>query len=947
MRKSNDKLERLVSVRNRVMHSRPMSFEDYPNVIETSRHLLSFKGTQFANLKYWYEQIRKEPTSVLNLEIKGRYPDEENSILHNLPVPDFDDTGFLGRSEQMQELKALIYSNWPVITIVGEGGIGKTALAVKLAYDILDDPSSPFDAIIWSSSKTTALSQNDVIEIDNAIRDSIGLFNYIDEQLDPSVGNPVDNIVDYINTFNILLILDNLETVLDDKIRNFIARIRSNSKVLITSRIGLGELETRYQLDPLTDKESVTLLRATAKSRRMTSLANASQKQLAEYCNQMYGNPAFIKWFVSAVQSGKRPEKIIARPDHILQFCMSNVIEYLSADAKALMEIFLIYPGSHTPPVLAHLADLSSEVLQRPLQQLLTTNVLKLRIVNSEDRAIASYEIADLPRAYLIKEYKPSPDRAKIIIKRRRELVQAQELYSSDKANRYVLQTITLRSRDDAVAARLLTRGLRATAKSDWEDAKKNIEQAQGLAPDFYETYRVEAFLNALMGNYPRAQQCYLLALDLEPRSAPLRYWYGGFLLRYMDDTEGAEDQLRIAHELDDTSLEVLNELSRSLTYQHKYEEAEQFSLLVLRGKKRTTKAARIAYDGLVQICSRSAQFALSNRDYEAALHCAAKLKELVESIPEQIIDQKVLSSAERILVSRQHLRNAYEGTNREGQVDDVFDGIEDLLSSIATRTGVSVTSSGLRANSLQTEYSSDVLLNGSIKAIKRESNFGFIFGNDGIEYFFHRGSLENSAEFNYLQEGDFVRFCPSSGQKGPVAIQVLVSSPTSVVESIEAGAVQSEDNLRRGHIGLLVEDKGYCFIEEAEGKRYFAHVSEFESPGAMTQSYERKALLSFSVGVDNTGRPRAVGVRAIDSSGDKVEWEAGTVYSGTVKMREAASGFVQCDDLGDVFFHKKDFVDWAEWEICFDGSDVEFEVKRGSNKDGLRACRVRLTSRV
>lgn len=519
---------------------------------------------------------------------------------------------------------------------------------MKLAYDILDDPSSPFDAIIWSSSKTTALSQNDIIEIDNAINDSLGLLNFIDEQPDAAEGKPVDNILEYLNIFNILLVFDNLETVLDNTIRNFIARIRSSSKVLITSRIGLGELETRYQLDPLTEKESIKLTRATAKSRRMTSLAQATQAQLAKYSKQMYGNPAFIKWFVSAVQSGKRPEHIIARPQRFLEFCMSNVVEYLGNDATALMEVFLIYPGAHTPPVLAHLADLTSERLQQPLQQLLTTNVLKLRILNLNDRTVAAYEMADLPRAYLIKTYTPSADRAKVVIGRRRELVDAQELFGSERANRYVIQTITLRSRDDAVAARLLTRSLRASAKADWEKASKLVEQAKGLAPDFYEAYRVEAFVTALVENYAHAQQCYLLALDLEPGSAPLRYWYGGFLLRYMDDAEGAEEQLRMAHKLDSGSPEVLKELSSSLTYQHKYRDAERCTKQILENKTNTTKTLRIAYDGLVQICVRGAQFALFNRDYENAFKCVNELTKLVKNIPVRTVDRKIVCQSRK-----------------------------------------------------------------------------------------------------------------------------------------------------------------------------------------------------------------------------------------------------------------------------------------------------------
>ena len=716
LRQSTEKLEKLIPIRNRVMHSRPLEFEDHPYVIETCRHLLSNRHVSFENLKYWYNKIRSDPTSVLNLEMSGVYGNEEPSSLHNLPIPDFDDTGFLGRSDQVQELKKLIFSNWPVVTIVGEGGIGKTALAVKLAYDVLDDQDNPFDAIIWSSSKTTSLTENDVVEIDGAIKDSIGLFQYIDKQLNSSRDNPIDNILEYMNAFNILLILDNLETILDTRIRNFISQIRSSSKVLITSRVGLGELETRYQLDPLSKTEAVRLLRATAQSRRMNWLANAKTSELAKYCERMYGNPAFIKWFVSAVQSGKRPESVIARPDKFLDFCMSNVVEHLTKEAKDLIEVFLIYPGSHSPPVLAHLADLSSENLQRPLQKLLATNVLKLAIKKVDGITVSSYEICDLPRAYLVKNYRPSPERAKMVIQRKGELINAQQRFSSEKSNKYVLQTISLRSRDDAVAARHLANALGCTSRGEWDGAQQAVEQARGLAPDYFEVYRVEGFICSLSGNFPQAQQSYSVAVELEPRSAPVRYWYAGFLLRHMNDAEAAEKELRVAHGLDRESSEILNELSRSLTYQYKYSEAEEYSREIVARENNTTKTLRIAYDGLAQIYSRRAQFELSNNNYGEALESVKKSARLTDSIPSEIIDRKIVTSIEKCLATKQHLQRVYIDTDSEKDVEVVFSHIEHFLYR-NDHFGATMTARlGGAASSAPSVSSSDAEIDGHVK---------------------------------------------------------------------------------------------------------------------------------------------------------------------------------------------------------------------------------------
>ena len=940
LRKSTVKLEKLIPIRNRVMHSRPLEFEDYPYVIETCRYLLSSKPSLFANLRYLYDQIRSDPTTVLNLEIESPFSDDEASSMHNLPVPDFDDTGFLGRNEQVQEIKRLIYSNWPVVTIVGEGGIGKTALAVKLAYDILDDQDNPFDAIIWSSSKTTSLTENDVVEIDGAIKDSVGLFNIIDEQFNSSEIDPTENILDYLNVFKILLILDNLETVLDNKIRNFISKIRSSSKVLITSRIGLGELETRYQLDPLTTKDSIKLLRTTAKSRRMFSLANAKQSELAKYCGRMYGNPAFIKWFVSAVQSGRRPETVIAKPDKFLDFCMSNVIDYLDEGAKSLVEIFLIYPGTHSPPVLAHLADLSSDELQFPLQQLLITNILQLSIINVDDRAIASYEIADLPRAYLVKNYKPTPERAKAVIQRKVELINAQERFGSEKSNKYVLQTIALRSRDDAVAARYLSSALSATYKGKWEQAQHDTDQAKGLAPDFFEVYRVEGFIHGQCGNYPQAQQCYLTAIELESRSAPLRYWYAGFLLRHMNDAEGAEKELRTAHNIDGDSCEILNELSRSLTYQHKYAEAEECTINILSKDGNSTKTLRIAYDGLVQIYTRGAQFELGNKDYSAALDNVKKLVGVIKKMPRDIVDQKIVSSIEKGTFVKPQLLHLFDGTNRVEEIARF------LVRRNTTKSNNLIVAGGTPIVK-HVAGSADDLMKGRVKNVLLERIFGFVSGFDGLDYFFHRSSVDESVGFAGLREGDLVKFHPSASDRGPIAFIVSVASRDEKEQFGGDSNIPNIGDERFGKIISVVANKGYCFIADDYGFSFFAHVSSFEESNKMNRFYEEELLLKFIVQEDEQGRRRAENIVNLDRKKSRNGLISGVRYTGTVKKKESTFGFTTNEESDDIFLHQTDFLDGSEWEICFVGSDVEFEIFIEEDDERMRAINIKLTSKI
>ncbi len=61
----------------------------------------------------------------------------------------------------------------------------------------------------------------------------------------------------------------------------------------------------------------------------------------------------------------------------------------------------------------------------------------------------------------------------------------------------------------------------------------------------------------------------------------------------------------------------------------------------------------------------------------------------------------------------------------------------------------------------------------GTIKKVVAERGFGFIVAEDGKEYFFHRGGLQASLDFDRLAGRERVSFEIEASPKGPRAIQV------------------------------------------------------------------------------------------------------------------------------------------------------------------------------
>ncbi|MEB1407822.1 hypothetical protein VDQ27_21850, partial [Xanthomonas campestris pv. campestris] len=125
-----------------------------------------------------------------------------------------------------------------------------------------DDPKSKFDAIIWVTSKTTQITVNEIRDIRGAITDSIGVISEISSQLGTSTTTqPLEEIAEYLSTFKIALFIDNLETIMDDTIRTFVGALPEGSKIIITSRIGLGAYEYPIKLSGMAEKYASELLR--------------------------------------------------------------------------------------------------------------------------------------------------------------------------------------------------------------------------------------------------------------------------------------------------------------------------------------------------------------------------------------------------------------------------------------------------------------------------------------------------------------------------------------------------------------------------------------------------------------------------------------------------------------------------------------------------------------
>lgn len=735
-------LSNLIPIRNRVMHSRPFHIEDMPLVLDAANTLR--QHAIWTHLTDVLVRIEHSPSHVLGITMKP--PDSDrDAISHNLPIPDFDDTGFLGREKEVAEITKLCFGAFPVITIVGEGGAGKTALALKVAYDLLDTPNSPFNAIVWTTSKTSLLTSLDIVRIDGAISDSLGMLNNVASELagQPSA-DPLQEIISYLTQFHILLIIDNLETILDDRVRMLMKSMPLGSKVIITSRIGLGAYEYPFKLQPMEEAEAGRLLRCLAKIRNVPSLAQTNNKSLAVYCRRMKNNPGYIKWFVAAVQAGQPPETVLARPEKFLEYCMENVYSYLSQPSRQILRSMICDYVSHTLAELAFFSDMDGHGIEQALGQLLTTNMITFKATPRGSSYETSYQVNELAREYIKRLHPISPEEFNQFQNRAKQLTAASEaLEAEGKKNPFSFNSIALRSKGDLIAAKILRDALTAAKNKNFVEAERLIGNAKTLAPDYYEVHRVDAYCKVMQENIPAARDAYEAAIDLEPASAPLRLWYGGFILRYIKDLDDAMKCLKEGLVIQPGAFDIELEIGRVQLYKQNFVEAEALlGGLVLRTQVSVWKS-RKAVDLLLQVYRRWAESCFRHdHDVVSALSKLDKFRAVYENCPASLIDAEIREKLESSL-------DLLSSQDRHIVTND------EIAKAKTLREWLTVT--------LYMPMPSDVVqpgrdVDGIIVRLVKDRKFGFIRIRDHQEVYFHYSQVTTD-DPTRLEVGDHVRF--------------------------------------------------------------------------------------------------------------------------------------------------------------------------------------------
>lgn len=238
-------------------------------------------------------------------------------------------TPFFGREAELQQLTRLLLSpDSRFVTLVGEGGVGKTRLALEGARRVLNG----FADGVWlvPLDRLSAAANRDDTQDVLAVAVSLALGLSLD-----SLASPKTQLINFLKSRHLLLIMDNFEHILEgaELVYDLLTRTAAVS-VLCSSRIPLGFVaETILPLEPLplpilsevNLPESglaelelahfASLQLFTDRARHLTGkfeLNVGNQIEVATVCHLVDGNPLGIELAAASLRQRTLPETIVA-----------------------------------------------------------------------------------------------------------------------------------------------------------------------------------------------------------------------------------------------------------------------------------------------------------------------------------------------------------------------------------------------------------------------------------------------------------------------------------------------------------------------------------------------------------------------------------------------------------------------------------------------------------
>lgn len=352
--------------------------EEYVEIL--ARASIREGGMGYNWLKSFLHQAKYYGAATLIAELfpHGSTSSGQVRIYHNLSHPDYQE--FIGREQELYEVRQRLrpypHSTHHVITLKGVAGVGKTAVAMENARRYLQQShtlpaSEQFGAIIWFSAKEHYLTPESIrprLAPQRTLEDLYSAIATTMEQrhvLDLPLAEQHDLIRQILQRQRTLIILDNLETVDDERLMAFVREPPVPTKIILTTRHWV-EVAFPVMLEGMTDEDAAEFIERECK-RQTVILSDDATELLMQRTGKV---PLAIVWGIGRIRHGLSEADVLkdlqdARGDFAKFSFDQSVTEIRERPAHKLLMALTVFGGQAEREPLGYVAGLAQNYQER------------------------------------------------------------------------------------------------------------------------------------------------------------------------------------------------------------------------------------------------------------------------------------------------------------------------------------------------------------------------------------------------------------------------------------------------------------------------------------------------------------------------------------------------------------------------------------------------------
>jgi tetratricopeptide (TPR) repeat protein len=328
---------------------------------------------------------------------------------HNLPSLQ----PFFGRKDELQKISEALdpeSRTWGAI-IDGAGGMGKTSLAVRAAYDASPED---FSRIAFVSLKSRELDDDGVRDLSSFLISGLAeMFNELARELghagiakEPEGQRP-RLLLEALRDSRTLLVLDNLESLTKlerDTVFSLVKRLPTGCKAILTSRVRIGSGAEELILEKLTEAAALETLAKLAESN--PGLARTSEAERLVLYRETAGKPLLLRWTAGQLGRGScvtfddAISYLRSCPDENdpLEFVFGDLVDGFSADETRVLCALTYFTLPATVVHVAEIAGCEAVAAERALRSLINRSL----VVPSEE--LKTFVLVPLVSSFLRKK---------------------------------------------------------------------------------------------------------------------------------------------------------------------------------------------------------------------------------------------------------------------------------------------------------------------------------------------------------------------------------------------------------------------------------------------------------------------------------------------------------------------------------------------------------------